>query len=161
MTKNVKKCRKVKEAFAELENEEVGIMVADAGRYGYVRLRYYDMTYGFAETNCFTESSALFNDLWTNWLDAQLFKIAVEDVPLMDLEYEDIFKVLPKEKQQELMRRRQEFARTVWNQGFLTALTNIILYSYVRVLHTNTIVTSAPSTTITTAADINGSTELP
>ena len=53
------KCRKVKAAFAELENEEVGIMVADAGRYGYVRLRYYDMTYGFAETNCFTESSAL------------------------------------------------------------------------------------------------------
>lgn len=51
-----------------------------------------------------------FNDLWTNWLDAQLFKIAVEDVPLMDLEYEDIFKALPKEKQQELMRRRQEFA---------------------------------------------------
>ena len=104
------KCRKVKEAFAELENEEVGIMVADAGRYGYVRLRYYDMTYGFAETNCFTESSALFNDLCTNRIDAQLFKIAVEDVPLMDLEYEDIFKALPKEKQQELMRRRQEFA---------------------------------------------------
>ena len=56
------------------------------------------------------KTSRLFNDLWTNWLDAQLFKIAVEDVPLMDLEYEDIFKALPKEKQQELMRRRQEFA---------------------------------------------------
>ena len=32
------KCRKVKEAFAELEDEDIDIMVADAGRYGYVRL---------------------------------------------------------------------------------------------------------------------------
>ena len=37
----------------------------------------------------------------------------------------------------------------------------LFLHSYVRGLHTNTTVTSAPSTTITTAADISGNTELP
>lgn len=103
-------CRKVKEAFAELENEDIDIMVADAGRYGYVRLMYYNEIYGFDEAVCYTNSTALFNDLWTDWLNAQLFKIALEDEPLMDLDYEDIFKALPDEKQQELMRRRQEFA---------------------------------------------------
>ncbi len=106
----MKNAAKSKKPLQNLKNEEVGIMVADAGRYGYVRLRYYDMTYGFAETNCFTESSALLMICGQTGSDAQLFKIAVEDVPLMDLEYEDIFKALPKEKQQELMRRRQEFA---------------------------------------------------
>ena len=103
-------CRKVKEAFAELENEDIDIMVADAGRYGYVRLMYYNEIYGFDEAVCYTNRTALFNDLWTDWLNAQLFKIALEDEPLMDLDYEDIFKALPDEKQQELMRRRQEFA---------------------------------------------------
>ena len=104
------KCRKVKEAFAELEDEDIDIMVADAGRYGYVRLMYYNEIYGFDEAYCYTESLALFNDLWTDWLNAQLFKIVLEDEPLMDLDFEDIFKALPIEKQQALMRRRQEFA---------------------------------------------------
>ncbi len=44
-------------------------------------------------------------------VNAQLFKIALEDEPLMDLDYEDIFKAqMPIERQQALMRRRQEFA---------------------------------------------------
>ena len=90
--------------------EDIDIMVADAGRYGYVRLMYYNEIYGFDEAYCYTESLALFNDLWTDWLNAQLFKIALEDEPLMDLDYEDIFKALPIERQQALMRRRQEFA---------------------------------------------------
>ena len=35
--------------FAELEDEDIDIMVADAGRYGYVRLMYYNEIYGFDE----------------------------------------------------------------------------------------------------------------
>ena len=36
------KCRKVANAFAELENEAVDLVVADTGRFGFVRLTYLD-----------------------------------------------------------------------------------------------------------------------
>lgn len=103
------KCRRVADAFAELENEDLDIIVADAGRYGFVRLLHYDEFTGFDKVVCYTDSAALFNDLWQDWLNAQLFKIALEDIPLMDLDYEDIFKALPEEKQKELMCKRHYF----------------------------------------------------
>lgn len=106
-----KKCRKVADAFAELENEDIDIVVADAGRYGFVRLLYYDEAYGFDKAVCYTESTALFDALWKDWLNGQLFQIALENRPLMDLEYEDIFRSLPKAKQEELMNKRHYFAQ--------------------------------------------------
>ena len=86
-------------------------MVADAGRFGFVRLMYYDEAYGFDKAVCYTDSATLFNDLWKDWLNGQLFQIALKNPPLMDLEYEDIFRTLPEEKQKELMSKRQYFAK--------------------------------------------------
>ncbi|MDE7416019.1 MAG: hypothetical protein K2N44_06875 [Lachnospiraceae bacterium] len=106
-----RKCRKVADAFAELENEDIDIVVADAGKYGYVRLLYYGESYGFDKAVCYTDSTALFNALWNDWLNGQLFQIALENPPLMDLDYEDIFKTLPKEKQNKLMSKRDYFAQ--------------------------------------------------
>ncbi len=105
------KCRTVADAFAELKNEEIDIVVADAGRYGFVRLLYYDESLGFDKIVCYTNSVALFNDLWKDWLNEQLFQIALKNPPLMDLEYEDIFKALPEEKQKDLMRKHHYFAQ--------------------------------------------------
>lgn len=106
-----KKCRKVADTFADIENEDIDIMVADAGRFGFVRLMYYDEAYGFDKAVCYTDSTALFNDLWKDWLNGQLFQIALQNPPLMDLEYEDIFRTLPEEKQKELMDKRSYFAQ--------------------------------------------------
>lgn len=106
-----KKCRKVADAFAELENEDIDIVVADAGKYGFVRLLYYDECYGFDKAVCYTDSTALFNDLWKDWLNGQLFQIALKNPPLMDLEYEDIFQTLSEKKQEELMCKRHYFAQ--------------------------------------------------
>lgn len=106
-----KKCRKVADAFADLENEDIDIVVADAGRYGFVRLLYYDEYYGFDKAVCYTDSTALFNDLWKDWLNGQLFQIALENPSLMDLDYEDIFRSLPEEKQEKLMSMRQYYAQ--------------------------------------------------
>lgn len=105
------KCRKVADAFADIENEDIDIVVADAGKYGFVRLLYYDEAYGFDRAVCYTDSMALFNDLWKDWLNGQLFQIALENHPLMDLDYEDIFRTLPEEKQKELMGKRHYFAK--------------------------------------------------
>lgn len=106
-----RKCRKVADAFAELGNKDTAVVVTDAGRYGFVRLSYYDELYGFGKAVCYTDSMALFDDLWKDWLNEQLFQIALENPPLMDLDYEDIFKTLPKEKQKTLMGRRHYFAQ--------------------------------------------------
>ena len=57
------KCKKVAEAFTELY-EMADIVVVDVGRYGFVMLKYYKPPHGFEDTITFTDSVALFEDLW-------------------------------------------------------------------------------------------------
>ena len=52
------KCRRVAEAFAELE--DVDIVVVDVGRYGFVKLQYYTPPTGFENDFTFTDSKELF-----------------------------------------------------------------------------------------------------
>ena len=102
-----KKCRKVADAFAELE--DVDVVVVDAGRYGFVKLQYYTPPTGFENDFTFTDSGALFDDLWEEWLHTQLIMLARE-MKIDDIDYDDIFRQLSGEKQNELMGRRQHFA---------------------------------------------------
>lgn len=57
------KCQKVADAFAELYEME-NIVVLDVGRYGFVKLQYYKPPQGFEDAITFTDSVALFEDLW-------------------------------------------------------------------------------------------------
>ena len=66
--------------------------------------------YGFGKSSCYTDSKELFDALWNDWLNEQLFKIALNDPALMDLEYEDIYRSLTAEKRRELMGKRSFFA---------------------------------------------------
>ena len=102
-----KKCRKVADAFAELE--DVDIVVVDVGRYGFVKLQYYTPPGGFENDYTFTDSRKLFEDLWEEWLHTQLIMLAKE-MNIGDIDYDDIFKRLPEGKQKELMGRRRHFA---------------------------------------------------
>ena len=102
------KCRKVADAFAELE--DVDIVVVDAGRYGFVKLQYYTPPTGFENDFTFTDSRRLFEDLWEEWLYTRLIMLARE-MKIDDIDYDDIFRRLPKEKQDELMGRKQCFAK--------------------------------------------------
>jgi len=104
-----KKCRRVADAFAELEDADV--VVVDAGRYGFVKLQYYTPPIGFENDFTFTDSRELFEDLWQEWLNMQLYWIA-EGTPLLEDGYDEVFKSLPEEKQNELMGRKQHFAKT-------------------------------------------------
>lgn len=102
------KCQKVADAFAELyENED--LLVLDAGRYGFVKLQYFKLPFGFDNANVFTDSRSLFDNLWEEWLDTQLLNIAT-GTPMEDMDFEDIFKCLPKEKQKELLDKQLYFA---------------------------------------------------
>ena len=104
-----KKCRRVADAFAELEDADV--VVVDAGRYGFVKLQYYTPPIGFENDFTFTDSRELFEDLWQEWLNMQLYWLA-EGTPILEEGYDEVFKSLSKDKQNELMERKQHFAKT-------------------------------------------------
>ena len=100
------KCRKVADAFAELYEIE-NILVVDAGRYGFVKLQYYRSPQGFEDAITFTDSRSMFENLWEEWFDTQLFLLA-KGTPMAGMGYHEIFRCLPKEKQEELMNRKAE-----------------------------------------------------
>ena len=104
------KCLKVIDAFAELyETTNDDIVVLDGGRYGFIKLQYYKFPNGFNTSMTCTDSVSPFYDLWEDWLNMQLFEL-VKGTPLIELDYEDIFKCMPEEKQQTLMEKRGYFA---------------------------------------------------
>ena len=73
-------------------------------------LKYYTLSHGFEEDETFTDSSALFEALWQEWLDMKLYLIAKE-MQLDDILYEEIFNCLPKEKQSEFIGEKADFAQ--------------------------------------------------
>ena len=104
------KCRKVINAFAELyEIEDEDILVVDAGRYGFVKMQCYTPPYGFGEFDTYTDSKSLFEELWDEWFSLNVFLLAKE-MQLDDFLNEEVFSSLPKEKQNELMGKKQYFA---------------------------------------------------
>lgn len=104
-------CYKVIDAFAELyEMEDEDILLVDAGRYGFVKLQCYTQSYGFEELDTYTDSHSLFEGLWEEWLNLNVFLLARE-MKLADVLYDDIFNHLPKEKQSELIGRKNDFAK--------------------------------------------------
>lgn len=101
-------CQKVANAFTELFETE-DIVVLDAGKYGFIKLQYFIFPLGFENFELFNNCKSLFDNLWTEWYHMELLDI-VSGTPMEDMEYEDIFKCLPKEKQKELLNMRLHFA---------------------------------------------------
>lgn len=87
------------------------IVVLDVGRYGFVKLQYYKPPHGFEDAVTFTDSKAMFEDLWQEWLNTKLYLLA-KGTPLMENGYDGIFKSLTKEKQTELTERKADYAKT-------------------------------------------------
>ena len=102
------KCRKVAEAFAELEDAD--IVVVDAGRYGFVKLQYYTPPTGFENDVTFTDSRALFEDLWEEWQMMYLLDFA-KGTPLPEKGCGGILESLPKERRKELAERKRHLAK--------------------------------------------------
>lgn len=103
------KCQKVVDVFAELYEME-NIVVLDAGRYGFVELKYYKLPHGFEEDATFTDSRALFEELWREWRNTKLYLLA-KDTPLLEKGYEGIFENLTDEKQAAITERKAIFAK--------------------------------------------------
>ena len=102
------KCKRVVSAF-EKALDDIEVTVVDAGRFGFVKLIYYKFPYGFDDAISYTDSLELFLDLWDEWFEAQLLSLT-KGTPMAELDYEDMFKCLSKDKQEELMAKREYFA---------------------------------------------------
>ena len=101
------KCRNIIDAFAELvEGEDMAVL--DAGKYGFVKLRYYNPKEGFDMVETFVNSEELFDDLWEEWLNVQLYSF-VKGTPMIEMGHEDIFDNLPPKEQKRLLNMRHYF----------------------------------------------------
>lgn len=104
-----KKCRKVVAAFNEaFEGQD--LLVFDAGRFGFVKLQYYVPDWGFDSVTTYRSSKEMFEGLWQEWFYLQLLDFAKE-TPMSDLRFEDIFKCMPREMQEEYEIKMQEFMK--------------------------------------------------
>ena len=102
------KCQKVVDAFAELYEME-NIVVLDVGRYGFVELKYYKPPHGFEEYVTFTDSKALFEELWQEWRNTKLYLLA-KGTPLSEKGYKGIFESLTDEEQAAINEKQAVFA---------------------------------------------------
>ena len=101
------KCRKVADAFAELY-ELTDVMVADAGRFGFVRLQWFSERDGFDSAMAFSDSKELFEELWRIWYEHEVLT-PVLGTPLAELDYDEIFRSLSKDRQEEILEKKKYF----------------------------------------------------
>ena len=72
-------------------------------------MQYIRIQDGFEQTTIYTNSKHLFHDLWREWLNIQLMDLS-RGTPLQDMDLEDIFKCISKDKQYELLNKQLYFA---------------------------------------------------
>ena len=70
---------------------------------------YYMPLHGFEEDETYTDSRALFEGLWQEWLDMKLYLMA-KGTPLLEKGYKGAFESLTEEKQSILIGRKADFA---------------------------------------------------
>ena len=92
-----------------MHRSPVSAWIVDVGRYGFVMLKYYMPMHGFEEDETYTDSRALFEGLWQEWLDMKLYLMA-KGTPLLEKGYKGAFESLPEEKQSILIGRKADFA---------------------------------------------------
>ncbi len=103
------KCHRVKRAF-EGQYQDDDIAVLDAGKYGFVKLQYYKVPFGFDSVTTFTNSRKLFRDLWLEWRNSQLLSWS-KGTPLADMEYKEIFRCMSPKQKRAMMKKKRYFEK--------------------------------------------------
>ena len=101
------RCRTVADAFAELY-DLTDVVVADAGRFGFVRLQWFSEGEGFDSAMVFSDGGELFEELWRIWYEHEVLT-PVLGTPLAELDYDEIFQTLSKDRQKEILEKKTEF----------------------------------------------------
>lgn len=108
------RCKKVVAAFNELYFMYDDMLIADAGKNGFVHLKWYDGE-NFLVCDIFTDSRALFESLWEYWKEYQLLK-PVLGTKLVDLTYEELYVQLRPEERTAMEKKRMEFWKTAFGE---------------------------------------------
>ena len=69
----------------------------------------YIPSYGFEQLDTYTDSHSLFEGLWEEWFNLNLF-LTAREMQRGDVFDEEILDILPKEKQSELIGKKADFA---------------------------------------------------
>ena len=101
------KCKVVIRVFQELYDKE-DIIALVAGDYGIVVLQWYEKNYGFNQVTTFTDYKELYQYLWEQWWEYELFR-RMEGTQWEEADYETMFSKLEKMSQRELMEKRLFF----------------------------------------------------
>ena len=101
------RCRTVADAFAELY-DLTDVVVADAGRFGFVRLQWFSEGEGFDSAMVFSYGGELFEELWLIWYEHEVLT-PVLGTPLAELDYDEIFQTLSKDRQEEISEKKKYF----------------------------------------------------
>lgn len=101
------RCRKIADAFAELY-DLADVVVADAGRFGFVRLQWFSEGEGFDSAMVFSDGGELFEELWRIWYEHEVLT-PVLGTPLAELDYDEIFQTLSKDRQEEISEKKKYF----------------------------------------------------
>ena len=101
------RCRTVADAFAELY-DLTDVVVADAGRFGFVRLQWFSEGEGFDSAMVFSDGGELFEELWRIWYEHEVLT-PVLGTPLAELDYDEIFQTLSKDRQEEILEKKRDF----------------------------------------------------
>ena len=101
------RCRKIADAFAELY-DLTDVVVADAGRFGFVRLQWFSEGEGFDSAMVFSDGGELFEALWRIWYEHEVLT-PVLGTPLAELDYDEIFQTLSKDRQEEISEKKKYF----------------------------------------------------
>ena len=92
----------------QMQDELTDVVVADAGRFGFVRLQWFSEGEGFDSAMAFSDSGELFEELWRIWYEHEVLT-PVLGTPLAELDYDEIFQTLSKDRQEEITEKKKYF----------------------------------------------------
>lgn len=114
------KCRKVVAVFNKFL-QQLDILVLDAGKYGFVLLKYLNYNdFDFIET--YINSDELFEALWQEWLKEKLITLYI-NTPLIHLDYNKMYDGLSIKQQNKIQRTKESLKSKIKNESTIADTT--------------------------------------
>lgn len=101
------KCKAVIRVFQELYDKE-DIIALVAGDYGIVVLQWYEKNYGFNQVTTFTDYKELYQYLWEQWREYELFR-RMEGTQWEEADFETMYSKLEKRVEENLWKKEFSF----------------------------------------------------
>lgn len=112
-------CRKVVAVFHEFL-QQLDILALDAGKYGYVLLKYLNYN-GFEYIQTYINSDALFDALWREWLEEKIIELYI-NTSIINLDFDKMYDELSVTQQNEIQRTKESFKSQIKDENATTII---------------------------------------